>query len=306
MPVTKRVEDYLRLTLKILFSGGAIYYLSRKIDFGEVWHAIQNADIPYLLIAFLLYILAVLLSTYRLNTIFAALPLKISNWTNIKLYWMGLFYNFFLPGGVGGDGYKVFLLNKYFGVKAKKLLSAVFAERVSGLSVILIYILALVCYINYYIPYKEWYFLLIPAVSAGYYLFLRIINRSLTKVFWKVTLWSLVIQGIQMLVVLSILKAMGTSVNGQWGNYLFLFFLSTIAAAIPVTLGGIGAREMTYAIGAEHLGIHQGHAVALSLIFYFISLTSAIPGLFYSFYTQRIFKHELRNNDINQAHKPSS
>jgi len=296
MPLNKRLQNCIKVLLKVLFSGAAIYYVSMKIDFAEVWHAITDADFFYLALAFLLYVLAVLLSSFRLNTIFAALPLKISNWTNIKLYWMGLFYNFFLPGGVGGDGYKVFLLNKYFGVKVKKLLSAVFAERVSGLSIILIYILALVYYINYDIPYKGWYFLLIPVVSAGYYLFLWIINRSLTKVFWKVTAWSLVIQGIQMLVVVSILKAMGTAVNGQWGNYLFLFFLSTIAAAIPVTLGGIGAREMTYAVGAGYLGIEQGHAVALSLIFYFISLTSSIPGLFYSFYTHRIFKHEFRNN----------
>ncbi len=293
MPVNKRVQNYLKVVFKVLFSGAAIYYVTQKIDFAEVWEAIRESDLLFLLIAFLLYVFAILLSTYRLNTIFAALPLKITNWTNIKLYWMGLFYNFFLPGGVGGDGYKVFLLNKYFDVKVKKLLSAVLAERVSGLSIILIYILALVYYVDYDIPYKEWYFLLIPVVSAGYYLFLWIIQRPLTKVFWKVTVWSLVIQGIQMLVVISILKAMGTYVTGHRGDYLFLFFLSTIAAAIPVTLGGIGAREMTYAIGAQYLGIDQGHAVALSLIFYFISLLSSIPGLFYSLFTHRIFKHEI-------------
>jgi len=292
MPVNKRVQNYLKVVFKVLFSGAAIYYVTQKIDFTEVWAAIRESDLLFLLIAFFLYVFAVLLSTYRLNTIFAALPLKITNWTNIKLYWMGLFYNFFLPGGVGGDGYKVFLLNKYFGVKVKKLLSAVLAERVSGLSIILIYILALVYYVDYEIPYQSWYFLFIPLVSAGYYLFLWIIQRPLTKVFWKVTLWSLVIQGIQMLVVISILKAMGTCVTGHRGDYLFLFFLSTIAAAIPVTLGGIGAREMTYAIGALYLGIDQGHAVALSLIFYFISLLSSIPGLFYSLFTHRIFKHE--------------
>ena len=292
MPVSKKVQNYLKVVLKVLFSGAAIWYVTQKIDFAEVWGAIKNAETFYLIVAFVLYVLAVLFSTYRLNAIFAALPLKIKNWTNIKLYWMGLFYNFFLPGGVGGDGYKVFLLNKYFGVKVKKLLTAVLAERVSGLSIILIYILALVYYINYDIPFKGWFFLLIPIVSAGYYVFLWIINRPLTKVFWKVTLWSLLIQGIQMLVVVSILKGMGAGINGQWGNYLFLFFLSTIAAAIPITLGGIGAREMTYAVGAQYLGIDQGHAVALSLIFYFISLISSIPGLFYSFYTHRIFKRE--------------
>ena len=292
MPVSKKVQNYLKVVLKVLFSGAAIWYLTQKIDFAEVWAAIREAETPYLILASVLYVLAVLFSTYRLNVIFAALPLKIKNWTNIKLYWMGLFYNFFLPGGVGGDGYKVFLLNKYFGVKVKKLLTAVLAERVSGLSIILIYILALVYYINYDIPYKGWFFLLIPVVSAGYYLFLLIINKPLTKVFWKVTLWSLLIQGIQMLAVIAILKGMGTSIHGQWGNYLFLFFLSTIAAAIPVTLGGIGAREMTYAVGAQYLGIDQGHAVALSLTFYFISLVTSIPGLFYSMQTHRIFKRE--------------
>jgi len=292
MPVDKRIQNYLKVILKILFSGAAIYYVTRKIDFSEVWLTIRDANSLYLILASMLYVLAVLLSTYRLNAIFKALPLNIRNWTNIKLYWMGLFYNFFLPGGVGGDGYKVFLLNKYFGVKVKKLLSAVLAERVSGLSVILIYILALFYFIDYDIPYKGWFFLLTPVISAGYYIFLWIINKSFTKVFWQVTVWSLVIQGIQMLVAVFILKAMGAMVNGEWGNYLFLFFLSSIAAAIPVTLGGIGAREMTYAIGAQYLGIDQGHAVALSLIFYFISLISSIPGMFYSFYTHRVFRQE--------------
>jgi len=289
-----KIPNYVKLILKILFSGAAIYYVVNNIDLWQVWTFIKDSNLLYLLLAMFFYVLAVLLGTYRLNTIFAALPLKISNWPNIKLYWMGLFYNFFLPGGVGGDGYKVFLLNKHYKVKVKKLLSAVFAERVSGLSIILVYILALVYFVDYKIPFQGWYFLLIPGVSIGYYIFLWIINRSLTKVFWQVTLWSLVIQGIQMLVVVSILKAMGTAVNGHWGDYLFLFFLSTIAGAIPITLGGIGAREMTYAWGATYLtGVNQDQAVALSLIFYFLSLISSLPGLFYSIYPKRIFKNEI-------------
>ncbi len=288
-----KIPNYVKLILKVLFSGAAIYYVLQNIDLFQVWTFIKGSNLWFLLLAFLLYVLSVLLGTYRLNTIFRALPLKINNWSNIKLYWMGLFYNFFLPGGVGGDGYKVFLLNKHYKIKIKKLLSAVFAERVSGLSIILIYILALVYYIDYEIPYQGWYFLFIPGVSAGYFLFLWIINRSLTGVFWKVSLWSLIIQGIQMLVVISILKAMGTVVDGHWGDYLFLFFLSTIAAAVPITLGGIGAREMAYAWGATYLtGVNQDQAVALSLIFYSLSLISSLPGLFYSIYPLRIFKDE--------------
>ncbi len=294
MSTKRKVPNYVRLILKVLFSAAAIYYVVNNIDLCQVWMYMKGSNKLYLILAMGFYVFAVLLGTYRLNTIFTALPLKIRNWSNIKLYWMGLFYNFFLPGGVGGDGYKVFLLNKYYHIKVKKLLSAVFAERVSGLSIILVYILALVYFVDYKIPYQGWYFLLIPGVSLGYYIFLWIINRSLTKVFWKVTLWSLIIQGIQMLVVISILKAMGTVVNGHWGDYLVLFFLSTIAGAIPITLGGIGAREMAYAWGATYLtGVNQDQAVALSLIFYFLSLVSSLPGLFYSLYPNRIFKDEI-------------
>jgi hypothetical protein len=35
--------------------------------------------------------------------------LKLNPKYNLRLYFLGLFYNVLLPGGIGGDGYKIFM-----------------------------------------------------------------------------------------------------------------------------------------------------------------------------------------------------
>ena len=73
---------------------------------------------------------------------------------NIKLYWLGLFYNLFLPGGVGGDGFKVYLLGKYKKSNLKTVIGAILSDRVSGLSIIVILLLVFIPMLDY-IPFKN-------------------------------------------------------------------------------------------------------------------------------------------------------
>ena len=72
------------------------------------------------------------------------------------------------------------------------------------------------------------------------------------------------------------------------GNYLFLFFLSAVMSSIPITLGGIGIRELTFITGAEYLGIDLHTAVALSLLFYAASAITALPGMLFALKPDRI------------------
>ena len=289
----KRIWNIVKLILKIAFSAFAIWYVFSKLDLTSVGAAIFQANPGWLVAALLVYVVSQLVSAFRLNTLFGAISLDIPHRSNLRLYWLGMFYNFFLPGGVGGDGYKVFFINKYFMTPVKSLLATIFADRLSGLSVILVYLLALIYYIEYSFPYQGFLFLLIPLVSAGFYLFLYIFGRRLTKVFWQVSLYSLVVQGLQMVAAIFILMSMNAITPEQIHDYLFLFLLSSIASAVPITLGGIGAREMTFAIGSQYLGTNQEHAVALSLLFYLISLASSLPGILYTLKPQLIRTDDL-------------
>lgn len=295
-PHKKKLLSIIKLILKIAVSSLAIYYVLSKLDLSSIGRAIIESNGWWLVCALVVYALSQVVSAFRLSSMFGAMGLQLAHRFNIRLYWLGMFYNFFLPGGVGGDGYKVYFINKYFKTPVKSLLAAIFADRLSGLSVILVYLLGLVYYIDYSFPYQGWLFLLIPIVGAGYYLFLYIFGRRLTRVFWNVVGYSLVVQGMQMITAIFILMAMNAVTPDQAQSYLFLFLLSSIASAVPVTLGGIGAREMTFVIGSQFLGTNQEHAVALSLIFYLISLISSLPGLIF------VMKPKLMVADCPKAH----
>jgi uncharacterized membrane protein YbhN (UPF0104 family) len=87
-----------------------------------------------------------------------------------------------------------------------------------------------------------------------------------------------------------ILQSLGVKLDGVYQNYLFLFFLSAIMGAIPITLGGIGAREITFLFGANYLGIDETYAVSLSILFYAASAITALPGIIYTINPADILK----------------
>ncbi|MGM0375775.1 MAG: lysylphosphatidylglycerol synthase transmembrane domain-containing protein [Bacteroidota bacterium] len=267
---------------KLVLSTAILWYISSKIDVHAIKTAIQRADISWLVGALVVYALSQVAASYRLNTLFRLMPVRISQWSNLKLYWLGLFYNLFLPGGVGGDGFKVYLLNQYRQVPVKRSLGAIFADRLSGLTIIVTYLLILVHFIDYPLPYRWLFLLAIPAPLVLFYFFLKWVLLRFVRAFTSVSLWSLVVQGIQMLAAVCILYALGADDSGRYDAYLFLFFLSAIMASIPVTLGGIGAREFTFLMGAEYLSLQEDMAVALSLLFFLVSAVSALPGLWFT------------------------
>ncbi len=294
MPLKKAIIiKGIKLILKVGVSSLALWYIISITDISNLWATIKATNFYLLAVALLVYIFSQLVSTMRLNTFFIQIGVKLSAVANIKLYWLGLFYNFFLPGGVGGDGYKVFLINKYRKVGVKTLIATILSDRLSGLSVIVVYLFALIYFINYSFPYQGWIWVLIPTVGAGYYLFLHVFNKKLKPIFWTVNGWSLLVQGLQMITAILILEALGAKVASHRDDFIFLFLLSSIAASVPITLGGIGARELTLLTGAKMLGLNPAHALALSLLFYSLSLFASLPGFIFTLRTEKLFEDEV-------------
>jgi uncharacterized membrane protein YbhN (UPF0104 family) len=284
------INKTVRTILKVALSAAAIYYVATSLDFCLIKEAILSSRPALLVAALVLYAASQVAAAYRLNRLFRQVPLYISQLENFKLYWLGLFYNLFLPGGVGGDGFKVYLLGKYLKAPIKKIIGVILSDRVSGLSVILVFLLLLFPFIDYNFSLQKWAWTLIPFVLLGFYLFLRFFNRSLIPAIIPVTGWAFVTQILQMGAAIMILQSLGVKLDGVYQNYLFLFFLSAIMGAIPITLGGIGAREITFLFGANYLGIDQTYAVSLSILFYAASAITALPGIIYTINPADILK----------------
>ena len=105
-----------------------------------------------------------------------------------------MYYNLFLPGGIGGDGYKIYLLNKKYGTKARKLFWAVLLDRING--VLALFVLAMVMVPLLPVPamYKYLAIGLIPASIAAYYGGIHSLFKDFKKGLNATNGYSLVVQ----------------------------------------------------------------------------------------------------------------
>jgi len=276
-----KIDKRVKFIVKILLTAGALFIVFRKINSKELLRVLLQSDLYYLLFATLFFVLSKILSSFRLNYFLKAEHVIITQLNNLKLYWLGMYYNLFLPGGIGGDGYKIYLLNRTTNVKVKSLFWAILLDRITGL-------LALFCLtavLGYSLPvaikYKQFLWLVIPFSVILFYLFIRFFFPNYKSSFIITNLQSFGVQLLQMVSAFLILKAIGIVDN--YFLYLFVFLLSSIVATIPFTIGGIGAREITFVAGANILGLPMEPSVGLSFIFFFITAVVSLSGMYYSF-----------------------
>jgi uncharacterized membrane protein YbhN (UPF0104 family) len=192
-----------------------------------------------------------------------------------------MLYNQFLPGGIGGDGYKVYLLNKWYGNSIKMLVSATLLDRVSG--VVALGFLAFGLGLFGYAPEAlgDYSFLLWLGLIAAYpcyYLLVNLLFKTFKSVNHITNLQALGVQGLQVLSAFLILQSLG--VETGYIDYLTLFLVTSVAASLPASLpGGIGIRELVMVKGAGYLLINETNATALATLFFLISLLSALGGI---------------------------
>ena len=271
---------YVKAFFKITLSLVALYYVYTKIDIEEVILIFQNVSYEYLIAAIILFIISKIISSFRLNIFFHGIGLELNERSNLRLYLLGMYYNLFLPSGIGGDGYKIYLLNKKYKIKTKKIFWAVLLDRINGVLALFVLAMAMAPFIPIPELYKYLAIAVIPISIATYYLAIRFFFSDFYAGVSKTNLQSIAVQTFQIIAAWFILYANHN--QNSTLSYLFLFLISSIVAALPITIGGIGSREITFLFGAEimHLDIHQ--SIALSLLFYIITAITSLAGIYFS------------------------
>lgn len=290
----KRRKKYGRIAktiLKVLVTLVALYWVSTKVDFSAVRDALLRSNFFYLLLALLAYIVSQVIASSRLYGYFRAIGLPVNGTYNFKLFLLGLFYNMFLPGGIGGDGYKFYFLRKKFGVGKKKLFSAIFFDRVSGLWALSLITAALVIFIPQ-LRIPNWVPMMVVLVGTVlYYLVLLRFFKSFVAGFVSSHLKAVGSWSFQIIAVILLLYAL--DFEGKFSPYLFTFLLSSLVAVIPLSAGGLGLREMANVYGATYFQLDTHLAVLISLLFYMIALLVAFSGAYFIFRPKGLGTHRL-------------
>ncbi len=277
-----QLKNQLKTALKILLTGGALYLVFQKIDTGNLLQLSKTLSWGWLIPAIALFVGSKVATAIRLNHYFANIHISLNFWENWRLYLIGMFYNLFLPGGIGGDGYKVYLLNNQFKTPVKELLRASVLDRLGGLIAILGLLFGILLLIGIPLPFGEpWVSDLVFSVGAigmipGFWLLQKFLFSNFLPSFWQGIFWSLIGQLAQMAAVVCLLLALG--VQDKFLAYQAVFLLSSIVAVLPLTIGGVGARELVVVYAHSYAGIQETEAVAFSLIFFLISAAVSLSG----------------------------
>ena len=291
--MNKRLSQGLKTALKVVVSATLLYLVFSKLGVANLWETLKQSSLISFIAAFVLVLGSKWLSHLRLQHYLGSIDLSIPQLTHWKLYLQGMFYNLFLPGGIGGDAYKAYVLSRHFPVKVKRIVAALFLDRLSGLTALTaLTLLISSLYFGLYAapidsvlksvqPLMRYAIVLTPLVVLAFYAIHRIWFSYTLSVFYPTTALSFVLQAIQVVAAYVLLLGLGSFENA-W-PFLLIFTVSSMLSVLPLSIGGIGLREVTFFYGAQWLQLDSEMAVALSVLFFAINALVSLLGLPYHF-----------------------
>ena len=230
----------------------------------------------------------------------------------LKLYYVGLFFNNFMPGNVGGDAKKIYDIRMQGGQDSVGAgLTATFFDRLFGLFFITLFALAvgLLFFMHdeaqrAFMWPSVWIFLGFCALFASLFsrrlgkllcslmvkIFPAKINGRLVHMFERfqqfrsLKLWvsisglSAVTQSLRILVHYFCGIAIGVDLSISW--YFYYIPLVAIVSALPISIGGFGPRELLAQSLVARAGVQNLESVVIQLLAYFVSLVLSLFGGF--------------------------
>ncbi len=269
--------------LKLLISAILIYFVCTKINIDEIGNTLEKSKPTYLVIALFFFLVSKILAAFRLNGYFHQLDVRLTHKSNLRLYFLGMFYNLFLPGGIGGDAYKGYLIKKSFEVPTKRVVSVLILDRLSGLLLLFVYACVLFYVLqNPVLAGVKYLFILgIPLAVLVFWVLNKRFFNYVFPVFWSALGYSALVQLAQLISVWFIMMALG--IEEDKVVYLVIFLVSSIVSVLPLTIGGIGSREVTFFYGASLLGLDETISVGISVVFFLITAVVSLIGIWYHF-----------------------
>ncbi len=302
------------LLLKVVFSVGILVYIfTRVVRIGDLWANLREANIAYLVAAVAVFFVVQTLSAYRWYLLLKPLDIDIGFPKILSLYYLGMYFNFFLPSAIGGDVFKVYYLHKETG-RLSASTASVFLDRDIGMGGLLVAATVVAAYGGTRIPPENGILLAplfglvgIAFIAANLALFYRrsysLLHRLLSlfkmkkadekveRLFdsvnsyrgeWGLGVTTLIISlGVQIgCAVVNILAAnsIGLRTLHGWIDYMVFIPAIGLIGMIPLSVNGAGWREASYILLFQSVGAEPHQAATLSLLWLGIMVVTSLPG----------------------------
>ena len=108
----KKAKPALMLLMKLLVSAGLLAFFFTRIRFERFVHTLTSAEFSYIVLALLVYLVCQAVSTVRWTVLVRPLGFKTRFKDLVIYYLIGMFFNLFAPGTVGGDVSRIYYLSR--------------------------------------------------------------------------------------------------------------------------------------------------------------------------------------------------
>jgi uncharacterized protein (TIRG00374 family) len=292
--------------LRVAVSLAGIVAIALTQDLHQVVQLLSSLDWWPFVVSLFLFLVGSFVRSYRWGSLVWALGIEAS-WARLTgLFFVGTFYNLFLPTGLGGDAVKMYELSRDDGDTASAV-SSVLVDRFLGLFVLFamaLLVLAgshelvsrdvravivvgfLACLLGVVLVLQRTW---IEACGRrlgldrllGRFKVLRQLYDSIHLYGAAALLRATAASVVWNLLLILVYYLLGTSVGIDLSIGYYLLFVPVISVLLVVpSVGGLGIREGATVLLFSRVGVSEAQALALALAYDVLLVASALIGGF--------------------------
>lgn len=285
--------------------------LALRVDWPQILHEISRMPWWVFIVAIALQVLSFTMANGRWWAILRTDRLNYRFIDLLPQYFIGGFFNNLLPTSTGGDLFRMYYIYKQ-GHGAALAASPVIVERVIGLVVlvgmavvalpflhadpkmtgalklsftsafiVMMTVLALLRWRRTYWPihrfFERWSGIRIVGtllnIAEAVHLYLQ-----RTTLILVLAVLTVLLQLVEILLFYTLGHGLGSDM--PFTAFIVMVPVVFVVAALPITVGGLGVREMAVVALFTAAGMSESHAATTALLFIPVLLIASLPGLF--------------------------
>jgi len=304
----KKFTRHIRIGVSAVLLIYLFYYL---VDFRNLIQVIKSADSFYIFVSVIFFLLSVFAAAYRWQYVVTLKQKHLSYKSSLREYFIGMFFNNFLPGSIGGDVVRIVGVSSEIGSK-EVALSSVFIERIiglislvaiglsgflflnintdqgyTGISIIILTTLIFVLFtiinpnansalceiLETYLPKK---------FSNNIILYLKDFSEYSNSPYKLliVFLISLIFKVFDGLFLFFIFKSL--SIELTYAHAIAMFSIINVIKMVPISLNGLGLSAISWVIILKSFNINENLSASVDFLSITVSLIlSGIGGILY-------------------------
>ncbi|PJA75936.1 hypothetical protein CO151_04530 [bacterium CG_4_9_14_3_um_filter_65_15] len=297
---------------KVSVSALLIWFVLSRQSLTGIKAAMTHPRWEMLLAAFAVYGVSALAGSLQWAWILRAGGIPVSRSRILRVYFIGLFFNNFLPANIGGDAWKIVDLG---GQEGRRLgvFCATLLDRLIGLGALaLLAVLVLAAASGWGIPLPQVALVMVPVLLLLAVILMVLLSRRLgawgvallerlhlgtlaaplqrvtgelalyrPRVRWLqlVFLFSVGVQFLRMATHILVALGLGSALTSQQAvQLLVLVPVLAVSLTLPVTINGIGLRESISANLLTWTGLAGPEVVALEVAAYLVQVLFSLSG----------------------------